>query len=53
MTSMKIVQFLRPLLPFVYLSPKFFHPLDLLRPISNEYPLQVITNQLRENIIQR
>ena len=32
MTSMKIVQFSRPFGP----CPKFFHPLDLGRPISNE-----------------
>ena len=38
MSSMKIVQYSRPLAPFVHLSPKFFHPLDLGRPISNEPP---------------
>ena len=36
MTSMKIVQFSRPPTPLVQLRPKFFHPLDLGRPISNE-----------------
>ena len=35
MTSMKIVQFSRPLSPPVPLRPKFFHPLDLGRQISN------------------
>ena len=36
MTSMKIGQFLRPPIPLLHLSAKFFHPLDLGRPISNE-----------------
>ena len=39
-----------------HLRPKFFHPLDLGRPISNEplllLPLQIMTNQLKENIIK-
>ena len=35
MTSMTIAQFSRP----VQSRPKFFHPLDLRRPISNELPL--------------
>ena len=54
MTSMKILQFSRASTPLVHLCPKFFHPLDLARPISNELPtrLQMITNQLHENIIQ-
>ena len=38
MTSMKIVQFSRPPTPLSQLRPKFFHPLDLGRPISNEPP---------------
>ena len=38
MTSMKIVQFSRPSTPIVHLRPKFFHHLDLGRPISNEPP---------------
>ena len=38
MTSMKIVQFSRPPPPLVHLRPKFFHPLDVGRPISNETP---------------
>ena len=38
MTSTKIVQFPRPPTPLVQLHPKFFHPLDLGRPISNEPP---------------
>ena len=38
MTSMKIIQFLGPpLRPLVHLRPKFFHPLDLGRPISIEH----------------
>ena len=36
MTSMKIVQFSIPPPPLVYLRPKFFHPLNLRRPVSNE-----------------
>ena len=38
MPSMKLVQFSRPPTHFVHLRPKFFHPLDLGRPISNEPP---------------
>ena len=58
MTSLKTVQFSRPPTPLVQLRPKFFHPLDLGPHISNEPPypptppLQMITNQLKENIIQ-
>ena len=37
--------------PLVQLRPKFFHPLDLGRPISNNPPLQMITNRLKGNII--
>ena len=53
-TSMKIVQFFRLPTPLAHLRPKFFHPLDLGRPISNELlpPLQMKTNRLKENIIQ-
>ena len=37
MTSIKIVQWTRGLGdPLVHLRPKFFHPLDVGRPISNE-----------------
>ena len=36
MTSMKIVQFSRPLTSLVHLRSTFLHPLDLGRPISNE-----------------
>ena len=36
MTSIKIVQFLRPPTSLVHLRPKLFHLLDLGRPISNE-----------------
>ena len=53
MTSMKIVQFSRPPTPLVQLREKFFHSLELGRPISNEpHALQMITNQLKEKIIQ-
>ena len=38
MTSMKIVQFSKSPTLLVHLRPKFFHPLDLGRPISNEPP---------------
>ena len=52
MTSMKIVQFSRSPTPLVHLHPKFFHPLDFGRPIQRIPPLQMITIQLKENIIQ-
>ena len=51
-TSVKVVQCSRPPNPFVHLRPKFFHPLELGRPISNKPHHQMITNQLKENIIQ-
>ena len=35
MTSVKIVQFSRHTTPLVQLRPKYFHPLDLRRPVSN------------------
>ena len=38
MTSMKIAQFSKALTPLAHLRPKFFHPIDLGRPISNELP---------------
>ena len=38
MLSMKLAQFSRSPTHFVYLHPKFFHPLDLGRPISNGPP---------------
>ena len=39
--------------PHVHLRPKFFHCLDLGCPVSNEPPpFQMITNHLRENMIQ-
>ena len=38
MRPKKIVQFSRPPTPLVQLRPKFFHPLDLGRRISNEPP---------------
>ena len=55
MTSIKIIQFSRPPNPFFHLRPKFFHLVDLGRPISNEPPtshFQMVTNQLKDNIIQ-
>ena len=58
MTSMKIVQFSRPPTPLVHVRPKFLNPFDFERPISSELPppppptLQMITNQLKENIIE-
>ena len=59
MTSMKIVQISRPPTPLLHRRPTFIEPLDLERLISDElrYPppstfLQMITNQLKENIIQ-
>ena len=50
----KLSKFQDPPTPLVHLRPTFFHPLDLGRPILNEHtpPIQVITNQLKENIIQ-
>ena len=53
MMSMKIIRFSRPPNPLVHLNPKFFHPLYLGCPISNypPPPFQMITNQLKENII--
>ena len=54
MTSMKIFQLLRPPpTPLVHLGSKFFLSLDLGRPISSQSPpLQMITNQSKENVIQ-
>ena len=58
-TSKKIVQFSRPPPPhpppLVQIRPKFFHPLDLARLLSNEPLLATlqITNQLKENMILR
>ena len=53
MTSTKIIQFSRPPILLVHLRPKFFLPLDLGRPISNNLnPLQMKTNNLKEIIIQ-
>ena len=55
---MKIGQFLRPPTPLVQLRPKFFHPLDLGRPLvqlQTPHPppllLEIIISQLKENII--
>ena len=45
MTSMKIVQFSTLPNPHVHQRPKFFHPLDLGRPISNEPPSSSNDNQ--------
>ena len=36
MTSKKIAEFSRPLTLLVQLRPKFFHPPEFRRPISNE-----------------
>ena len=41
MTFIKIIQFSRPPTPLVHQCTKFFHPLDLGRPISNE-PLHTV-----------
>ena len=54
MTSMKTVQFSRPLTSLVHLRPWFFHP---LWPWTSNLkwilpPLQMITNQLKGKIIQ-
>ena len=52
MTSMKITQCSRPPLhPPCLPTSKILPPLDLGRPISNK-PFQMITNQLKVNIIQ-
>ena len=55
MTSMKIVQFPKPLTPLVHLLPKFFHPiiLDIQFQTNPIPPSPMITNQLKEDIIQR
>ena len=53
MTSMKIAQFSGRSTTFAHLRPTFFHLFDLGPPVSNELPLQMINNQLKENIIQR
>ena len=39
--------------PPTFLVQNFFHPLDLGRLISNDPPFQMITNQLKKNMIQR
>ena len=58
MTSMKIVQFPIPPTPLVHLRPKFFHPLDLGHPTSNEPPTPPTPhpspkdNQSKENTVQ-
>ena len=49
MTSMKIVRFWISPTHLIHLRPKFFHPLDLGRPITIP-PLQMITNQLKETM---
>ena len=54
MTSMKIIQFSRPLpTPFVQLRPKLFQPRDLVRPISNEPPRSHFTFKLNTQTIGR
>ena len=59
MAAIKIIQFSRP--PTPHLRTKFFHPVHLGRPISNErplprphlpLPLPMITNKLKENKLQ-
>ena len=54
MTSLKVVMFSRPPTHLVHLRPKFFHPLALGRPISNEAPPPTPNdNQLiKRNIIE-
>ena len=53
MKCMKIVHFSRPLTPLVHHRPKFFHHFDLGKRIPPALlPLQMITNQLKQNIIQ-
>ena len=52
MTSMKTVKVLRPLTPLVHPRPKFFSPFNLWRSISKKPSRQMITNQVKENIIQ-
>ena len=44
MTSIKFVQFSRPHNPLAYVCLKFFHLLDLGRPISNEPPPSLSPN---------
>ena len=38
--------------PLVHLRPKFFHPLDLGRPISNELPYPNDKQSIKRNIIE-
>ena len=52
MTSMKTVKVLRTLTPLVHPRPKFFSPFNLWRSISKKPSRQMITNQVKENIIQ-
>ena len=53
MMYMKVVQFSRPYTPCPSTS-EILHPLDLGRLISNKLPapLQMITSQLKESMIQ-
>ena len=55
MTFMKIVKFSRPLTPSVNLRPKFFHSLDLGRPVLNEslHPLQQTMEQQPHRTYER
>ena len=52
----KLANFQDPPTSLVQLRPKFFHPLDFQTPNfkrnSLPLPLQIMTNQLKENIIQ-
>ena len=52
MTSMKIVQFSGTPTLLVHLRPKFFHPLDLGRPISNEAPYPNDNQSIKKSITQ-
>ena len=53
MTSMKSVPFSRSPTSLVHLHPKFFHALSLDVQFLTNPPLQMVTNQLEEHIIQR
>ena len=50
---MKVGQFSRPPTLLIQLRSKCFRPLVIGRPVSNDpLPLPIITNQLKENLIQ-
>ena len=52
MTSMKIIQFSRPLTPLSIYVQNSFTPLTLDVHFQKNHPLLMITNHLKENIIQ-